>query len=144
MSSIIPVTTALALLVHSLLGCCWHHAHAVGEECDHDAQAIAQPSGRPSGEFVADLTAEDADHHAAQHQHGRHHKQPCDEPDCSYIGAAGPELMGGGWQVQYAEPAIVFSGERALVIGHHALSTEIHPLRVDTAGLRAVLQVWLI
>lgn len=29
----VPQLTTLVLLAHSLLGCCWHHAHACADEC---------------------------------------------------------------------------------------------------------------
>jgi hypothetical protein len=37
----IPQVTTLVLLAHSLLGCCWHHAHACAEACCADPAPMA-------------------------------------------------------------------------------------------------------
>ena len=37
MSSIFASMTALSLLAHSVLGCCWHHTHACQDADTHEA-----------------------------------------------------------------------------------------------------------
>jgi hypothetical protein len=47
-SRIIQRLTLIAFTAHAVLGCCWHHSHAIGSEC--------------CGEHIA-VETEDADHH---------------------------------------------------------------------------------
>lgn len=39
MATILPLLTAASLLVHMLLGCCWHHGHRVAGACPHAIEA---------------------------------------------------------------------------------------------------------
>ena len=76
---LIVSVTVLPMLVHSILGCCWHHAHfEVKLECAHST------------------TESHRGHH--QHDHRSEHKDPdvpvpweheklCDDVDCVYLGA---------------------------------------------------------
>jgi hypothetical protein len=40
MNTFLSNLTALALFIHTLFGCCWHHAHAAGAACDATATKI--------------------------------------------------------------------------------------------------------
>lgn len=87
------VTTAI-VLVHALVGCCWHHGHIHG-----------------TGDSAAQVHAEchpEHDHHA---HHDGDSEQPaphCDEVSCSFVTAkeiAPPALLIAPLDAQTLEPA---------------------------------------
>ena len=72
--------TVLPMLVHSILGCCWHHAH-----CD----------GKPN---CVDSTCESHSGHVHHHEHRSEHNDPvapvpcqhdesCNDVSCVYLAA---------------------------------------------------------
>lgn len=68
------LVTSAALLLHSLLGCCWHHVHPAGEagqfvELEHD--------------HATDHGEQDGEHPAEQH---------CQAARCAFIATPGPDL----------------------------------------------------
>jgi len=74
--------TAVALIVHALLGCCWHHAH------------LAQ-SAVEGGDAIRPVVHGDHVHwHDGEHDRSddtRHHHDgdsDCDEAQCTYAGGA--------------------------------------------------------
>jgi hypothetical protein len=88
-SIVLKVLLAASLLTHTVLGCCWHHAH--GGECpdgvvaagvaephcdaeEHAHHAPHHPATADAGEGLCTLGCESHEHPAA-----------CDEPDCSYV-----------------------------------------------------------
>lgn len=80
------IVTALSLLAHMLLGCCWHHEH---------------PCVAPSAEVAAIGTTAEAGHACeCSHHHGaeepaapEHHQSPCDENRClTEFRDSGPNL----------------------------------------------------
>jgi hypothetical protein len=137
---IVAAATATALLVHSLLGCCWHHDHAgcAGHESDcllagahdehhHAESATAGPTGPQDDD-------EDSDHQ---------HRSACIEPSCSFVGADGPPVIDMPWI------GTIESGSGAAVCGSRAaveagFSTRIDRAPLSTARMRAVLQMWVV
>jgi hypothetical protein len=101
--ALISTLVATAVALHSVLGCCWHHAHAA-EGCEptaqvaghdeHEHEVASQESEHPCGcphRHAADLAderpaalAEDCRHGDLEHgdlQHGEHdHGGPCPQP----------------------------------------------------------------
>jgi len=84
---IITFLTTLAVMLHALLGCCAHHAHA----CDGHQHDVG-------------IVADEAEHGHSHHDHSHHHStaddcsdddedrdehhgddEPCDEADCSFV-----------------------------------------------------------
>lgn len=82
--------TAAILLAHSLLGCCWHHAHACADDCQQSGIHLAASSSAsdPLG-CVGESSRAWGSHH-----HGTHE---CLGAKCSYVGAPDqqrPDLLG--------------------------------------------------
>ena len=69
--------TAAVLLAHSLVGCCWHHAHAsaggVARACAHDEHEHGHDDGAPQDE---------SDH--------EHQSTICQEGNCVFVRGDGP------------------------------------------------------
>jgi hypothetical protein len=141
-SLILTLLTAASLLAHSVLGCCWHHAHgcdssgAVMAEAEHSHghHDACESSSHETAELGGCLISEDPE----SHEHGL----ACDEPDCSFVKSqpsAMPSLdvhstplvalplVTTGSPVRYAAAADTDAGCRS-----------------SGAALRAVLQVWLV
>jgi hypothetical protein len=75
----IALVTAALLLLHSLAGCCWHHAH---HAAGHDDLATVSACGHRCPDHAADaenhpLSDEDSDH------------EECDGARCVFVGSAG-------------------------------------------------------
>lgn len=69
MRSIVCTLAAVALSLHAIFGCCWHHAHAhAGIESDTDR-----------GQVVA---SREHSHCGHAHEHASQPQSPCDSSDC--------------------------------------------------------------
>lgn len=120
-----------AFLVHAVLGCCAHHAHAA----PHGAHA-----GDPCMNSVAGTECgHSEDDHASDEQHSQ---QPiCDSEDCTYDVAAKVKLPASGTS------ATVFLIEDASMVsrGVERLS-QTAPLfqfgACPRSGARPLLQIW--
>ena len=137
---IASAATAIAMLAHSLLGCCWHHAHAGCADHDlawlqmgahhehHHADHPDSMAAEPQGDD------EDSDHR---------HRAPCVEPNCSFVGTDAPQLIDlpliatAAWTSDTAAPAAT----RAVAAGFAA---QIDRDSLSTARMRAVLQTWVV
>jgi hypothetical protein len=130
---------AIALLAHSLLGCCWHHQHAgcIGHEraCLH-----AAPHAHHHAEHSRPAAAEPQ--HDDEDSEHRHHTG-CVEPNCSFVGADAPQLI----DVPLTSPAASI-GEATVCrcAGRIAtgISAPIDRESLSTARMRAVLQIWVV
>lgn len=141
-SLLLTLLTAASLLAHSVLGCCWHHAHGcdgsdaviVEAEHSHGHDDACEASSHETAELGGCLIGEDPE----SHEHGF----VCDEPDCSFVKSqprAMPSLnsnatalvalplLNTGSPVRHADAADADAGSRS-----------------TGAALRAVLQVWLV
>lgn len=106
---LISSLTAFAMLVHSILGCCWHHAHATESQsgaapCTHFEDGSSQSDSKPDSRKQTEHTGcghehdeSEADHSndtsssAAEstdtnssHEHGPCHHSQCDEGNCQF------------------------------------------------------------
>ena len=130
------------MLLHSILGCCWHHGHT------HSAAACQSGS---NGERSDLSRISHGLHHTCSHQHGPaqspadhepvHHHQ-CDQEDCNF-------LLAKTWEFpQQLELTLAFvtdhCADEPLVLECTLASQNVKPV-FDSAGSRcAVLQVWRI
>lgn len=137
-------TTILALLWHSLAGCCWHHVHeidgcqlgvirSVGCHCraesavhEHDHSVASCEADSDAGEPLDD-----------------HGPPTCDEPDCSFVGSRTSELTAVSPPVFYVESDSV---EHAVSIGvSGALVASARPCStLGAPKVRAALQIWVV
>jgi hypothetical protein len=133
-SRLLALLTIAAMLLHSVLGCCWHHAHDVtpspenvthhSEGCGHRHHAAAETG--TSSESPGD------DQHEA-----------CREPSCVYVAAKHFEMPPAttpdvAVTVEMSELIPAASGATIL------LSLAKTPPRPAAPELRALLQVWVI
>lgn len=135
---ITAAAVVIALLAHSLLGCCWHrgHGHGSGEALGvlHGCHPAASPSDHQGTE-----TAHDPDDPG---QPGHRHS-PGDEPDCSFVGVPAPGVVDdGGMAAPTTFPLVRVEGSRAESPAASTIAATAPPL--STARLRAALQVWLV
>lgn len=68
------VLTSAALLLHSLLGCCWHHVHEPGD---------AAHSAHLEHDHASDHGDQEGQHPAEQH---------CQAARCAFITTPGPDV----------------------------------------------------
>ncbi len=97
MRPFISILTATAVLLHMVLGCCWHRGHA---ECDlagvneHFAGDSEEEDdfGLVEDAHEHDLADADHDHqHPGEQHHHDHHKCHCDGGSCLAIHPRGIE-----------------------------------------------------
>ena len=127
-----------SLLAHTVLGCCWHHAH--GQEC------AEQTADAPAAYCHADHATDDCD----ADRHGtpslavcdsHHHSPPCDEPDCTFVKAGSSKSV----LAQSMALAVLLPPVATSARARHLLdrADEHGSATVSGAALRALLQVWL-
>jgi len=136
-SLVIKALLIASLLAHTVLGCCWHHAH--GSEC---AEESAGDTPHCHAEHAPHAAA--GHHDAAQAVAGefsQHLPAPCDELDCAFIKSAPAQLD----IEQSLAVAIVLTPSSATAARQLTLdrASIADGARVTGAALRAVLQVWL-
>ena len=87
----LTILTLATMLVHSLFGCCWHHAHAPEAPATANVQqksAHTHCHGRPGNarrdvEDASTISSEGNSEFPDDHQ-GR----PCDEEVCTFVGSS--------------------------------------------------------
>ncbi|MEW4527980.1 hypothetical protein [Maioricimonas sp. JC845] len=152
------VMTLLAVTVHAVFGCCWHHGHA--SECcggagTGTATVLAGPGCDHDHDDEPDSLAHDCHRHAhpcSEHgdgsdeprEHEHHDHEPCEESSCSYSLTVAPkiELVGPlvGWLTD--PDSRPFSLLAATVPG--GSGTRTVGLSRGAPGICAHLQVWLL
>ncbi len=81
--------TATLLAVHTVLGCCGHHAHRCAEACDAEAiVAVAAPSDHDC-EHAVETSCHAQGH---EHQGHEHHGHECLGNTCVFLGALKTQL----------------------------------------------------
>ena len=135
------------MLLHSILGCCWHHGHT-----HSGAACLSGLNSERSGLSGLQSTHSHGLHHTCSHHHSPvqspadhervpHHHQ-CDQDDCHF-------LMAKTWEfTQQLELSLAFVVDHCvdepLVLECNLAPQNSEPM-FDTAGSRcAVLQVWRI
>lgn len=93
MSQLFSIMTCLAMLWHSIGGCCWHHDH---QNCDGE--------GSLDEITVQEIAPEHCSHHHEHHDHSTSHSKdsedpnPCDHSnhcgaaDCVFVKSCTPDL----------------------------------------------------
>jgi hypothetical protein len=89
MNAISSILTTVAVLIHSVLGCCLHHSHGCEFGHEHVVSTHADKHGGHNHHHCHDDSHSDestpADNHGDNHgdDHGDH--EDCDEDNCSFI-----------------------------------------------------------
>ena len=142
-AKLIVSVTLLPMLIHSILGCCWHHAHS---ECDFPG--------------VRETVESDTGHcHTACHQHaGSHrcdhndpamptpceHKTPCDDVRCVYV-ATEPVRIALALDLQEHVAAIEVGRILTFAVAAKSLVHRHQTQRVSAALQHCALtQVWVV
>lgn len=160
----ISILTALAMLLHGILGCCWHHAH---ECCGNDeggaaCQCAPTSSDRADGAVAecgrashshgcshdsdsgsdADDAAEGVCSDCRCHDGDSHRPGACAEQHCSFVPSRSlelPELL----PVTGVVPVDFHVETSALVNAYGQDRRDLYPPPTDAAR-RALTQVWRI
>ena len=78
-AKLIVAVTLLPMLMHSILGCCWHHAHAEGRLNSAHAQSEAHTSNRHGHRHLC------CHHDCNDASVPIEHNEPCDDVRCVYL-----------------------------------------------------------
>ena len=134
----VHILTAVAMLTHSVVGCCWHHGH--------DSSCTEHSTG-----YVAVNHAEEDAAHAKCSHHdvgattdncvNDSHAQACDEERCTFIKCRGPQLTLG---MQFTAPQFRFANDSGQIVrvGALALGNDLCRQAASAASACALLQVW--
>lgn len=142
LSQLVPVLTLAATLLHSVLGCCWHHGHDVKapsrpEQVSQHSQACAHHHHGHHHDRSVACENESSDD-PCEHQDGQ-----CHEPSCVYVVGKyfemPPAPMLDAWlTVEMTE------GHPTLTVASAHSSVVMPPPMRSAPELRALLQVWVI
>jgi len=167
--SFTSILTLSAMLLHSILGCCTHHAHAcehghVVEGCvvEHDehesdhVDLLDEGHGHDGHQHHGEKSEHDHDGLAVAHEggHGDHESQECPHGPCSFDCDGGdctftqssevkvPAPGDGGLWFPLPIPHEFVSPDTGLILADRSDS---RPPKAATASCcRAITQVWLI
>lgn len=83
MRAVISITVAVVVALHTVLGCCWHHAHEAAAGVIEREAASAEPVAKRScGHGHADeaksVAHDSAEHDASEHDSHGSCPEPCD------------------------------------------------------------------
>jgi hypothetical protein len=90
-----PHISIATLLLHTVLGCCWHHGHDGTKACDdiaaHNSEALQGTASACFHNHLAVAHLQASGPLAANHQHSDRipapHDSTCDEPSCVFVRA---------------------------------------------------------
>lgn len=87
MSTWLTYTTVLTMLLHSALGCCWHHEHACcwTAVCDGHARAAQEDGHDHHGSCSHDQSAERESTPSDGKGKQSPHRQRCEGDTCVYV-----------------------------------------------------------
>jgi hypothetical protein len=130
----LAILTLAATLLHSVLGCCWHHEHVAAKSSPPE-KAVCHRHGCAHHRHPAKTTES-----PEPCEHGDGH---CHEPSCVYLVARHFELP------PASTSDVLFTVEMSQLELAAAESSVLRPLvmppsRPAAPELRALLQVWLI
>lgn len=132
------ILTSAAVLLHAVLGCCWHHSHGEQETAAHASEPRAT-----------------CHHHATHERSGSAHEHeggtgeqecpesPCSEPPCDFLGRPAGDA---GFALDFgmSQPAVVAIAtdlRQATTIGI-AAGTGEHSQSLSAREHCALLNVW--
>lgn len=136
------------MLLHSILGCCWHHGHAhSGATCQTGSSGDRSVQSRIQSTHPRGLHHTCSHHHAPVQSPTEHEQVPrrhhCEQSNCDI-------LMPERWEFpQQLELLFAFETDirvdMTLILVCTLASQDSEPVSDDTAGSRcALLQVWRI
>ncbi len=162
-SQITSLLALISMLLHSVLGCCWHHAHecdsrvvkskvvcqskldsCVGNHDDaHRGVNLSHASHRHSSEV--DSTGENAT--GEQREAPCDHDTPCHERRCSFLDAVvlvSPVVIDLEWA--WSSTSFVSSELMVLTAGDSEFQCdfEASPPTISSGQVRGLYQVWLV
>ena len=140
---LVVLVTLLTMLAHSILGCCWHHAHGDhGTPCD-------------TASVEVDIHSHQCAHHHGPNgsstevpvSHGpapcKHHA-PCDEVDCVFLFVKSLRIT---FASEFTERFVIPEANWPVTIRNSAPSMrDLVASRETTTSLRhcALIQVWIV
>ena len=136
--------TLLPMLIHSIIGCCWHHGHSIAGNASHCEFAVTvECHGHPHAH----------EHHAkdessrtptcplpCEHEHER----GCDEVRCVYVAS---ESIRHSIAIELKSLVAVFNVVRIFVVAPQTVainSTDRPPKVIVALQHCALTQVWIV
>jgi hypothetical protein len=120
---------SVVLTLHTVLGCCWHHAHACTQECS-TRTAVASPNA-PAGECGDECAASDGADHS---HHGPHE---CKGNSCVFLNLAGRSALGSTPHSEVPAvsclPCVALPIDTAAGASFFAIDALLPPLRLHLA-----------
>lgn len=152
--------TLIAFTVHAVLGCCWHHSHAIGSECcgeqiaaetedadHHNGCCCHSPEESPIKDSIGDGGSDAeflVESVCCEESHG--HSHHCKEAHCSFVPCNAKQL-----DFEHGELSItaILNGEIELARLTGQLTNRVDRIVFDEIALSslhrcAVLQSWQI
>ncbi|MGH7201986.1 MAG: hypothetical protein ACREJB_15385 [Planctomycetaceae bacterium] len=138
--------TLAVMALHSVLGCYWHHAHAMDEPClahraahhDHDRAETPHRCGHShaKAENAADLAQEPCDHPP---------HLPCGEETCKYVKGVQVEVPATAWAGDGDMPASIDLASQMVLCRRSVWLTNLAPIGLPPdRHVRDFTQVWLL
>lgn len=140
MKTIPHILTLATILIHSVFGCCWHHAHAC--ETDHvDVETtVAHDHGHSHDTPDSDESIP-VDHHDGDHSED----DGCDEGSCTFISAARGDIESQLDSVMLVPTLLNIACTVTLQLTQHGgFGANNSPLQSVSEPLCALTQVWLL
>ena len=130
------ILACVTVVLHMVVGCCWHHAHAarIGH-CRESLQAVAYPSCDDHGH---------GDHHACPGEPPHDHDHGCDTAPCVFVvpETGGTVRIGTIQPLGFLPPDVDTARPTTHLAGHRADAPQFR-LRADLR-LHLVNQVFLL
>jgi hypothetical protein len=146
--NVVSLIALVPMLIHSILGCCWHHAHSHSGQ-DHVVAVMIDGDSSPDHAHAGHSSCQ---FHGSPISGGEHHsddhpaESPCDEDRCVYSGVAAAVVtqlvsleMWGFTHFILADPQVL-QQSRLTAWGAFRDMSFSHSARER----RALTQVWLI
>ena len=133
------ILTTLAMLTHSIVGCCWHHGHeslCEGHSSGYVAVSHADGDGahaKCAHHDDVDATTDDCVNDA--------HAQGCDEERCTFIKCRVPQLTLGA-QFTATQFRSASDADQTMRVAAIALDNDLCRQPGSAAAACALLQVW--
>lgn len=144
----ITILTASSMVIHALLGCCYHHTHAHEDVVSHSEQKLGSDFSKSC--FDSHTTASTSHNHtdttASNFPHDNsesheHDQLPCQESPCTYVSSAPIELTALALTTSFeVEPMVIYSNVTAKNFEYRRTI----PASSKSTCMRLRKQVWLI
>lgn len=135
----VHILTAVAVLTHSVVGCCWHHGH--DSSCREHSTGYVAVNHADRDAAHAECAHHDDVGATTDNCVNDSHAQGCDEERCAFIKCRGPQLT---LAMKFVSPEfrVATDADQNIRIVAIALDNGLCRQTVSAASACALLQVW--